>query len=231
MCHRAPVVADWVHRIWLVGLAFGARTARPGRRRARDGDETGWAALKAEQVAYLDDFWRDADIELDGDAELQQAVRFSLFHVLQAGAAAVLRHPAKGLTGPATTATPSGDTESFILPMLTYTAPRRPVRSCAGGTPRWNKAKARAAELGQRGAMFPWRSINGDRCSGYWPGTAGVHDIGPTSPTPTARHLRATDDEKFETECGVELLVETGTIVRRTSAITTTSTASSASTA
>ena len=60
--------------------------------------------------------------------------------------------------------------------MLTYTLP-----AAAGEELRWrhatmDKAKARAAELGQKGAMFPWRSINGDECSGYWPaGTAGVH--------------------------------------------------------
>jgi len=41
-----------------------------------------------EQRAYLDDFWAQADVELDGDAGVQQAVRFGLFHVLQAGARA-----------------------------------------------------------------------------------------------------------------------------------------------
>ena len=47
---------------------------------------TGWDGLLAEQRTYLDDFWERADVELDGDAELQQAVRFALFHTLQAGA-------------------------------------------------------------------------------------------------------------------------------------------------
>jgi len=47
-------------------------------------ESDGWDALAQEQHAYLDDFWNRADVEVDGDAEIQQAVRFSLFHVLQA---------------------------------------------------------------------------------------------------------------------------------------------------
>ncbi len=61
---------------------------------------TGWDGLLAEQRAYLDEFWDGADVELDGDAEIQQAVRFGLFHILQAGARAEYRPiAAKGLTG------------------------------------------------------------------------------------------------------------------------------------
>ncbi|MFM9379047.1 glycoside hydrolase family 65 protein [Gordonia sp. VNK21] len=171
--------------------------------------ETGWDALKAEQAAYLDEFWHDADIELEGDPELQQAVRFSLFHVLQAGARGQSRSiPAKGLTGVGYDGHTFWDTESFVLPMLTYTLP-----AAAGEELRWrhsmlDQARARAAELGQEGAMFPWRTINGDECSGYWPaGTAGVH-VSADIANATGRYLRATGDEAFEIECGVELLVE-----------------------
>ena len=66
-------------------------------------------AARASSATYLDDFWDAADVEVEGDAELQQAVRFALFHVLQAGARAERRAiPAKGLTGPGTTGTRSG---------------------------------------------------------------------------------------------------------------------------
>jgi alpha,alpha-trehalose phosphorylase len=44
---------------------------------------TGWDGLLASQRGYLDDFWERADVELEGDAELQQAVRFALFHTVQ----------------------------------------------------------------------------------------------------------------------------------------------------
>jgi alpha,alpha-trehalose phosphorylase len=63
--------------------------------------QAGWDGLVAAQRAYLDDFWDRADVEVAGDAEIQQAVRFALFHVLQAAARGEDRPiPAKGLTGP-----------------------------------------------------------------------------------------------------------------------------------
>jgi alpha,alpha-trehalose phosphorylase len=86
--------------------------------------QTGWDNLLAEQRAYLDDFWDHADVEIDGDVEIQQAVRFGLFHVLQAGARGEERLiPAKGLTGPGYDGHAFWDTETFVLPVLTLTAP------------------------------------------------------------------------------------------------------------
>src|ERR671921_549727 len=62
---------------------------------------SGWGGVLSAQRDYLDDFWEHADVELEGDAELQQAVRFALFHTLQAGARAEGRAaPPQGLTGP-----------------------------------------------------------------------------------------------------------------------------------
>src|SRR5262249_53919247 len=85
---------------------------------------TGWGGRLAEQRAYLDNFWAKADVELDGDPEVQQAVRFALFHVLQAGARGEDRPiPAKGLTGPGYDGHSFWDTEMFVLPLLTYTFP------------------------------------------------------------------------------------------------------------
>ncbi|MQA12941.1 MAG: family 65 glycosyl hydrolase [Pseudonocardiaceae bacterium] len=172
--------------------------------------QTGWERLLAEQRSYLDDFWNSADVEIDGDPELQQAVRFGLFHVLQAGARGESRAiPAKGLTGPGYDGHAFWDSETFVLPVLTYTVPE-----AARDALRWrhstlDKARARAAELGQRGAAFPWRSVNGEETSGYWPaGTAAFH-IGADVADAVARYLHATGDTGFERAFGVELLVET----------------------
>ena len=86
--------------------------------------QSGWDGLLAEQREYLDDFWDRADVEVDGDTEVQQAVRFALFHVLQAGARAETRAiPAKGLTGPGYDGHAFWDTETFVLPVLSLTSP------------------------------------------------------------------------------------------------------------
>ena len=171
---------------------------------------TGWDELLREQRSYLDDFWDRADVEVDGDPELQQAVRFGLFHVLQAGARTERRPiAAKGLTGPGYDGHSFWDTETFVLPVLIHTQP-----SAAADVLRWrhatlDKALERAATLGLRGAAFPWRTINGDECSGYWPaGTAAFH-INADIAEALRSYVAATGDVQLEREIGVDLLVHT----------------------
>jgi alpha,alpha-trehalose phosphorylase len=176
---------------------------------------TGWDGLLAAQREYLDDFWDRADVELDGDTELQQAVRLALFHVLQAGARAEQRAiAAKGLTGPGYDGHTFWDTERFVLPVLTYTAPQ-----AAGDALRWRHstldlAQERARQVGLDGAAFPWRTIRGQECSGYWPaGTAAFH-IGAGIADAVVRYQAAMDDDDFECDVGLELLVETARLWR-----------------
>ncbi|MPY96639.1 MAG: family 65 glycosyl hydrolase [Actinophytocola sp.] len=172
--------------------------------------QTGWDGLLAEQRGFLDDFWASADIELDGDPELQQALRFGLFHVLQAGARGESRAIAgKGLTGPGYDGHAFWDTEEFVLQMLTYTLPGAARDALGWRHATVDKARERARHLGLRGAAFPWRSINGAECSAYWPaGTAAFH-VSAAIADAVVRYLHATEDVEFERDFGVELLVET----------------------
>jgi alpha,alpha-trehalose phosphorylase len=176
---------------------------------------TGWDGLLAEQRRYLDKFWAGADVEVDGDPEIQQAVRFGLFHILQAGARAECRPiAAKGLTGPGYDGHTFWDTETFVLPVLIYT--QAPT---AANVLRWRhmvlpEAKERAAHLGMAGAAYPWRTIRGQECSGYWPaGTAAFH-INADIADAVLRYVDATEDAPFEREIGLELLVETARLWR-----------------
>ncbi len=132
---------------------------------------SGWAGLLEDQRVYLDDFWSRADVEVDGDEEIQQAVRFALFHVLQAGARAEQRAiPAKGLTGSGYDGHAFWDTEAFVLPLLTYTAPDAVAEALRWRHSTLDDARQRAAQLGLRGAAFPWRTIDGSEGSAYWAG-------------------------------------------------------------
>ncbi|MBA2811206.1 glycoside hydrolase family 65 protein [Streptomyces sp. KM273126] len=171
---------------------------------------TGWQGLVDQHREFLDGFWRYADIEVEGDAEIQQAVRFAVFHVLQAGARAEHRAiPAKGLTGSGYDGHAFWDTETFVLPVLTYTSP-----NCVAEALGWRQttlpaARDRARQLGLRGAAFPWRTIEGAECSGYWPaGTAAFH-INADIAAAVVRYVRGTGDQDFERRTGLELLVET----------------------
>ncbi|MFF7637382.1 glycoside hydrolase family 65 protein [Kitasatospora sp. NPDC008050] len=176
---------------------------------------SGWDGLVAEQREYLRDFWDTSDIELDGDVELQQAVRFALFHVLQASARSEERAiPAKGLTGPGYDGHSFWDTETFVLPVLTYALPGAVAQALRWRHTTLPLARERAAQLGLAGAVFPWRTIRGEECSGYWPaGTAAFH-IGADIAVAVVRYVRATGDVEFERTYGLELLVETARMWR-----------------
>jgi alpha,alpha-trehalose phosphorylase len=176
---------------------------------------SGWDGLVESQRGYLDDFWDRADVEIQGDPDLQQAVRFALFHSLQAGARAEQRAiPAKGLTGTGYDGHTFWDTEAFVLPLLIYTAPH-----AARDALRWRHdtldlARDRASVLGRAGAAFPWRTIRGHECSGYWPaGTAAFH-INAAIADAAIRYAAVTGDHEFERAEGLELLVETARLWR-----------------
>lgn len=170
----------------------------------------GWQGLLDAQREYLDEFWDCADVEVEGDPDLQQAVRFGLFHVLQASARAERRAiPGKGLTGAGYDGHAFWDTEGFVLPVLTYTKP-----SAAADALRWRAstlqlARERAAQLDLRGAAFPWRTIRGEECSAYWPaGTAGWH-VNADIAMAFHRYRTATGDDSLEDECGLAVLIDT----------------------
>ena len=175
----------------------------------------GWNGILQAQREYLDEFWSCADVELEGDAELQQAVRFGLYHTLQAGARVERRAiSAKGLTGPGYDGHTFWDTEAFLLPVLTYTVPTAVRDSLRWRHRTLGLAKERAQLLGLQGAAFPWRTIFGQECSAYWPaGTAAFH-VGADIAQAVSRYQAASGDLEFELEAGLELLVETARLWR-----------------
>ncbi|MPY91571.1 MAG: family 65 glycosyl hydrolase [Acidimicrobiia bacterium] len=171
---------------------------------------TGWEGLRAAQREYLDDVWERADVELEGDPELQQAVRFGLFQVVQAAARAEQRAiPAKGLTGRGYDGHTFWDMETYTLPVLTYTAPKSARDALLWRHTTLELARSRARELRLGGVTFPWRTIRGEECSGYWPaGTAAFH-VNAGVADAARRYGAASGDADFERGPGFELLVET----------------------
>ena len=171
---------------------------------------TGWEGLLECQREYLDEFWDCADVEVEGDPVCQQAVRFGLFHVLQASARAERRAiPGKGLTGTGYDGHAFWDTEGFVLPVLTYTAPRAAADALRWRASTLDLARARAAELDLAGASFPWRTIRGEECSAYWPaGTAAWH-VNADIAMAFERYRIVTGDQSLEEDCGLAVLVDT----------------------
>jgi alpha,alpha-trehalose phosphorylase len=176
---------------------------------------TGWEGLRRSQREYLDDFWARADVELDGDPALQQAMRFGLFSVLQSAARAEGRAiPAKGLTGSGYDGHSFWDMETYTLPALTYLVPGAARDALGWRHSTLDLARARAQELHLQGATFPWRTISGKECSGYWPAATAAFHINADIADATRRYLAATGDEVFERDVALELLVETARLWR-----------------
>ncbi|WP_433201301.1 glycoside hydrolase family 65 protein [Dactylosporangium sp. CS-047395] len=171
---------------------------------------TGWDSLAEAQRAYLDAYWRDADVEVGGDPALQQSVRFGLFHVLQAAAhTGVGPIPAKGLTGNGYDGHIMWDTESYVLPVLTYLRPDAARDALLWRHRTLPAAVDRARQLHFDGAAFPWRTIDGRECSGYFPAGAAALHVNADIADAVRRYRQATGDEAFMRAAGAELLTET----------------------
>jgi alpha,alpha-trehalose phosphorylase len=185
--------------------------------------EAGFPALLQGQEQFMDDFWQRSDVTIMTNPErakasttaVQQALRFNLFHVLQASARAENTGvPAKGLTGAAYEGHYFWDTEIYVLPFLTYTAPSIAKNLLRFRHGMLDKARQRARELNQRGAMYPWRTINGEEASAYYAAGTAQYHINADIMYALKKYVQATEDEEFLFDEGVEMLVETARLWR-----------------
>jgi alpha,alpha-trehalose phosphorylase len=180
--------------------------------------EQGFSALLAGQRRCLDGFWKRSDVEVYVDPskrrrtreEWQQAIRFNLFHIFQAaGRAEGVGVPAKGLTGQAYEGHYFWDIEVYLLPFLIYTSPRIARNLLRFRYSMLEKARKRARELNHRGALFPWRTINGEEASAYYAAGTAQYHINADIIYAMRKYVDATGDLEFLYDEGAEMLVET----------------------
>jgi alpha,alpha-trehalose phosphorylase len=171
----------------------------------------GFEKLLEEQKAYLDDFWSRSDIRIEaGHERAQQFMRFNLFHLLQGTARAEgTGVPAKGLTGQAYEGHYFWDSEIYVMPFLVYTAPRLARNMLKYRYSILDKAKKRAREVNQKGALYPWRTINGEEASAYYAAGTAQYHINADIIYAMRKYVDVTGDEEFLFQYGAEMLVET----------------------
>ncbi len=184
--------------------------------------EQDFKVLLNDQRNYMDDFWQRSDITLRAGPtalktteELQQSLRFNLFQILQAaGRAEGTGIPAKGLTGQAYEGHYFWDIEIYVLPFLIYTEPRIARNLLKFRYSMLDKARQRAREVNQKGALFPWRTINGEEASAYYAAGTAQYHINADIMYALRKYVNATGDEDFLFREGAEMLVETARLWR-----------------
>ncbi|MEG9224546.1 glycoside hydrolase family 65 protein [Aeromicrobium sp. Sec7.5] len=163
-----------------------------------------------DQRTWLDDFWARSDVEVPGQPEVQQAVRWNLFQVLQASARAEGNGiPAKGVTGSGYSGHYFWDTEIYALPFLTYTTPQIARSALRFRYTLLDSARKRAHELAQQGALYAWRTINGEEASAYYAAGTAQYHIDADISFALNKYVRATGDTDFLIREGIDILVET----------------------
>ncbi|MDN5687183.1 MAG: glycoside hydrolase family 65 protein [Brachybacterium sp.] len=163
-----------------------------------------------DQRDYLADFWERSDVQLPGRPVEQQATRWCLFQLAQAAARSdQWGIPAKGLTGSGYEGHYFWDTEIYVVPFLTFTEPRWARNALRFRSNLLPKARERARELNQRGALFPWRTINGDEASAYYAAGTAQYHINADVAYAFSQYVDVTGDVDFQHRDGVRVLVET----------------------
>lgn len=174
----------------------------------------GYNKAEKMQKYYMKNLWENADITIDGDEELQQGMRFNLFHIMQSAARdGKTGMGAKGLSGEGYEGHYFWDTEMYVIPVFIYTNPELAKSLLDYRYNTLNEARNRAKILGHyKGALYPWRTINGKEASTYYPlGTAQYH-INADISYAFKLYVDVTGDYDYLIDKAAEILCETARV-------------------
>ena len=183
----------------------------------------GWrAALVAHEEAW-NQRWGVGDVAIDGDTDIQRSVRFAAYHLISAANPEdeKVSVGARALTGDAYLGHVFWDTEVYLLPFYTVVWPAAARAMLLYRFNTLPAARAKAAELGFRGALFAWESAdtgiettpehvldpNGRRVE-ILSGRLEQH-ISADIAYAVWQYWRATDDDEFLKTAGAEIILET----------------------
>ncbi len=175
------------------------------------GRARGFAALRQEQADFLAHFWERADVEIKGDVAIQQGIRFNMFHLLQSvGRDGKTNIAAKGLTGEGYEGHYFWDTEMYVAPFFLYNSPDITRKLLEYRYSILDKARQRARQMSHpKGALFPWRTIDGEECSAYFPAGTAQYHIDADIAHAIKKYMEVTEDTDFLVKYGAEILFET----------------------
>jgi alpha,alpha-trehalose phosphorylase len=182
-----------------------------GRSLIKKLSKTPFEVLLKKQEEYLIKFWSAADVNIQGEVDLQLGVRFNAYQLLQsAGRDSISNIAAKGLSGEGYEGHYFWDTEIYMMPFFNLCNPKLAKNLLRYRYSILDSARKRAKELGhKKGAAYPWRTISGEECSSFFPaGTAQYHINGDIAYSFIQYYL-VTEDLDFIKEFGAEVIMET----------------------
>jgi maltose phosphorylase len=164
----------------------------------------------AQHKAHWNKVWQDLDIEIDGDHENQQGIRYCLFQLYQTnhGQNPANNVGAKGLTGEIYSGHTFWDTEAYCLPFYLFTNPTAAKNLLLFRHKTLTQAKEWSIEQNCKGACYPMETIDGrESCPVWWHGNLEIHVPGAVGYGIWHYH-KITGDDEFLYKEGIEMLSE-----------------------
>lgn len=170
----------------------------------------GYDRGRKSHVEFLESYWDDTDVEIEGDVALQQGMRFNALQLLQStGRDGKTNIAAKGLSGEYYEGHYFWDTETYIIPFFLYSQPSLVRKLLEYRYSILEPARQNAKRMRDQGALYAWRTINGHEASGNFLGSTVQYHINAAVAYAIHKYLEATEDYDFLVEMGAEILFET----------------------
>ncbi len=184
----------------------------------------GWQGTLAAHEAAWASRWQRSNVEVEGDAAAQQALRFAVYHLNSAANPGDERVSigARALTGHDYHGHVFWDTEIYLLPFYILTWPEAARALLMYRFHTLDGARAKAAGMGWRGALYAWESADTGAEAAPAFIVAPDRRVIPVLTGSQEQHIsadvaygvwqywNATGDDNFLCGAGAEILLETG---------------------
>ncbi len=167
--------------------------------------------LYQQQVKYLSAFWDHSWVEIEGDDQADLALKYNVYQLIQSvGKDRFSNISPKGLSGDGYEGHYFWDTEMYIQPFFTITQPEISKSLISYRYNSLPKARENAQIMGHsKGVLYPWRTITGKECSGYFPAGSAQYHINGAIAHSIISYYFAVKDQSWLINEGLEVIFET----------------------
>jgi maltose phosphorylase len=170
----------------------------------------GYEAIKKMNSLAWSERWNKADVEINGDIEAQQGIRFNIFQLFSTyyGDDCTLNFGPKGFTGEKYGGATYWDTEAYVFPMYLSIAGEDVARNLL--IYRYNQlegAYENARKIGMEGALYPMVTFTGVECHNEWEITFEEIHRNCAIAFAIFQYVSYTGDKSYINEYGIDVLI------------------------